>query len=62
MTEGERWTANQATIRFEKLLEQLVTTRKPVFIDGERNSAVLISMEEWDSIQEKLRPRFPSDL
>ncbi|TFB32432.1 type II toxin-antitoxin system Phd/YefM family antitoxin [Pseudomonas sp. F01002] len=47
---------------FDELLEQVAATRKPVFIDGDRNCAVLISMDEWDSIQEKLRPRSPTEL
>ena len=50
MADEERWPAIQATIMFEKLHKQLVATRKPMFIDGERNSAVLITMEEWNSI------------
>ncbi|MBV4467227.1 hypothetical protein KVG95_28335 [Pseudomonas sp. SWRI79] len=44
------------------MLEKVITTRKPIFIDGERRSAVLISIEQWNAIQDKLRPRVPSDL
>ncbi|MGH8452462.1 type II toxin-antitoxin system Phd/YefM family antitoxin [Pseudomonas sp.] len=62
MADEERWTAAHAMTNFDDLLERVVTTCKPVFIVGERNSAVLISMEDWDSIQEKLRPRSPPDL
>lgn len=59
MADEERWAAVRAMTNFDDLLEQVVTTRKPFFIDGERNSAVLISIEEWDSIQEKLRLSSP---
>lgn len=58
----ERWTATRATSNFDELLEKLITTRKPIFINGERRSAVLISIEQWNAIQDKLRPRVPSDL
>jgi PHD/YefM family antitoxin component YafN of YafNO toxin-antitoxin module len=53
----ERWTATRATNNFDELLEKVFTTRKPVFIDGQRRSAVLISIGEWNSIQDELRPR-----
>lgn len=62
MAMEERWTATRATNNFDELLEKVITTRKPVFIDGQRRSAVLISIEEWNSLQDKLRPRVLSDL
>jgi PHD/YefM family antitoxin component YafN of YafNO toxin-antitoxin module len=62
MAAEERWTATRATSSFDELLENAIATRKPIFIDGERRSAVLISIEEWNVIQDKLRPRVPSDL
>ena len=58
MENEERWTVIRATIHFDELLEHVITTRKPAFIDGESKSAVLISIEEWNSVQEKLR--YPS--
>lgn len=60
MANEERWTVTRATIHFDELLEHDITTRKPVFIDGESRSAVLVSIEEWNSIQDKLRQRAPS--
>ncbi|KAF2410401.1 Antitoxin Phd_YefM, type II toxin-antitoxin system [Pseudomonas antarctica] len=54
MGDDDRWTAIQAENNFDEVVEQLIITHKPVFIDGERSRAILISMEEWDSIQEKL--------
>ncbi len=62
MAAKERWTATRATSNFYELLENVIKTRKPIFIDGEQKSAVLISIEEWNAIQDKLRPRVPSDL
>lgn len=55
MVNEERWTVIRAAFHFDELLEHVITTRKPVFIDGENKSAVLISIEEWISVQEKLR-------
>ncbi len=40
----------------------VITTRKPVFIEGERRAVVLVSMMEFESIQAKLISRAPSDL
>ncbi|MNF62290.1 type II toxin-antitoxin system [compost metagenome] len=62
MVNEERWTATRATNNFDELLERVITTRKGVFIEGERRTAVLISMEEWVSIQDKLTARVSSDL
>lgn len=50
----ERWPVARAISHFDELLDMMITTRKPVFIEGERGTAVLISMEEWESIQAKL--------
>ena len=58
----QRWSVVRATTHFDELLDQVITTRKPVFLERERRTAVLISMEEWESIQAKLMPRAPSDL
>lgn len=58
----ERWSVARAITHFDELLEQVITTRKPVFIESESRSAVLLSMEEWKSIQDKLNSRAPADL
>lgn len=58
----ERWSVARATIHFDELLDQVIMTRKPGFIEGERRTAVLVSMEEFESIQGKLISRAPSDL
>ena len=36
------------------LLDRLVTSRRPIRIKGEHGNAVLVSEEEWSSIQETL--------
>ena len=58
----ERRSVARAIAHCDELLDQVITTRKPVFIDGQRRTAVLVSMEEWESIQAKLISRAPSDL
>jgi PHD/YefM family antitoxin component YafN of YafNO toxin-antitoxin module len=58
----ERWSVVRALAHFDELLDLVITSRKSVFVDGERGTAVLISMEEWESIQDKLIARAPSDL
>lgn len=62
MAMEERWAATRASNNFDELLEKVITTRKPILIDRERRSAALISIEQWNAIQDKLRPRVPSDL
>lgn len=57
MADEERWTVTRAMNNFYELLEHVITSRQPIFIDGKRKGAVLICMEEWDLLQEKLRPR-----
>lgn len=44
------------------VVQGLIMTQKPIFIEAERRTAVLISMVEWESIQAKLMHRAPSDL
>ncbi|RKS27491.1 antitoxin Phd_YefM of type II toxin-antitoxin system [Pseudomonas sp. WPR_5_2] len=58
----ERWSVAQAATHFDELLDQMIRTSKPIFIDGERRSAVLISIEEWNAIQDKVMPSVPSNL
>lgn len=59
---AERWSLARATSDFEELLEQVITTRKPIFVVGERRTVVLISMEEWGLTPDKLSSRALSDL
>jgi prevent-host-death family protein len=59
MAMEEHWTATRAMNNFDELLERVIMTRKPVVINGQRRSAVLVSIEEWNVIQDDLRPRVP---
>ncbi|MFJ3367944.1 hypothetical protein [Pseudomonas sp. NPDC086251] len=61
MAVDERWTVAWAARNFDELLEKVIMTRKPIFIDSEQRSAVLISIEEWHAVQDKLRHRVQSD-
>lgn len=58
----ERWSVARAILHFDELLDEVITTRKPVFIESESRTAVLLSMDEWKSIQDKLNSRASADL
>ncbi|WP_442968552.1 type II toxin-antitoxin system prevent-host-death family antitoxin [Pseudomonas sp. ZY71] len=58
----ERWSVARAIANLDELLDQVITSRKPVFIEGEGRTAVLLSMDEWKSIQDKLNSCAPADL
>jgi len=47
-------TASTARARLYKLLDQAAASHEPVQITGKRSSAVLVSEEDWRSIQETL--------
>ena len=47
-------TASAARARLYKLLDQTAASHEPVQITGRRSSAVLITEEDWRSIQETL--------
>ena len=47
-------TASAARATLYKLLDQTASSHEPVQITGKRSSAVLISEEDWRSIQETL--------
>ena len=47
-------TATQARAQLYKLLDLVASSHEPVQISGKRNNAVLISEEDWRSIQETL--------
>ena len=46
--------ATKARTDLYRLLEQVAETSEPVHITGKRGSAVLISEQDWRSIQETL--------
>ncbi|MFO7951024.1 MAG: type II toxin-antitoxin system Phd/YefM family antitoxin [Candidatus Fermentibacteraceae bacterium] len=47
-------TATEARKRLYKLLDEVAESHEPVQIAGKRNSAVLISEDDWRSIRETL--------
>ncbi len=47
-------TTSQARAQLFKLVEASVISHKPVQIKGRRASAVLVSFEDWEAIQETL--------
>ena len=47
-------TASAARAQLYKLLDRAAASHEPVQITGKRSSAVLISEEDWRSIQETL--------
>ena len=47
-------TATKARSILYTLIDQAKTSHEPIVISGKRNNAVLISEEDWNSIQETL--------
>jgi antitoxin YefM len=37
-----------------RLIDEVAEHHKPILISGKRNNAILISKEDWDSIQETI--------
>lgn len=47
-------TASEATANLNGLIDQAAEAHRPVFIAGKGRSAVLVSEEDWNAIQETL--------
>jgi prevent-host-death family protein len=47
-------TASEARDNLDRLIDQAAESHQPIHIAGEHTSAVLISAEDWRSIQETL--------
>jgi antitoxin YefM len=47
-------TATRARANFQRLIDQAAASLQPIFIAGKHNSAVLLSAEAWQAIQETL--------
>lgn len=47
-------TASEARKRLYGLLDEAAASHEPIQISGKRNSAVLVSEEDWRAIQETL--------
>lgn len=48
------YTTTQARVKFFSLIDETNKTHEPVFIKGKKNDAVLISKEDYESMQETL--------
>lgn len=49
-----KYTASEARKQLFKLVDSVKESHEPVYIVGKRNSAYLISEEDWRSVQETL--------
>ena len=47
-------TASEARANLYRLIDQTAESHQPIHIAGKRTSAVLLSAEDWQSIQETL--------
>jgi antitoxin YefM len=47
-------TPSQARANLYRLIDETNESHRPVLIAGKRSSAVLVSAEDWDAIQETL--------
>ncbi len=47
-------TASEARANLYRLIDQAAESHQPIRIAGKRTSAVLLSAEDWDAIQETL--------
>ena len=46
--------ANEARDNLQRLIDETAASHEPLLISWERNSAVLVSAEDWEAIQETL--------
>ncbi len=46
--------ASDARARLYRLIDETASSHEPVFITGKRSNAVLVSEEDWRSIQETM--------
>lgn len=47
-------TASEARTNLYRLIDETASSHAPIVISGKRNSAVLLSTEDWSAIQETL--------
>lgn len=47
-------TASEARANLYRLIDEAAESHKPITISGKRSSAVLLSTEDWNAIQETL--------
>ena len=49
-----RLTATEARTKLYKLIDEAAASHKPITITGKRSNAILLSEDDWNSIQETL--------
>ncbi len=49
-----RMTATEARSKLYKLIDEAAASHKPITITGKRSNAILLSEDDWNSIQETL--------
>ena len=47
-------TASEARAKLYRLIDQAAESHEPIRITGKRNNAVLVSEEDWSSVQETM--------
>jgi prevent-host-death family protein len=47
-------TASEARANLYRIIDQAAESHEPIIISGKRSSAVLLSTDDWDAIQETL--------
>ena len=47
-------TASEARANLYRIIDETAQSHEPIIISGKRTSAVLLSVEDWDAIQETL--------
>ncbi|NER24897.1 MAG: type II toxin-antitoxin system Phd/YefM family antitoxin [Symploca sp. SIO1B1] len=47
-------TVREARDNLYRLVDEVAEHHKPIIISGKRNAAILISKEDWDTIQETI--------
>ena len=50
----QAFTASEARANLYRIIDETAQSHEPIMISGKRNSAVLLSAEDWSAIQETL--------
>jgi len=50
----DNFSVTQARSQLFRLMDEVAENHQPVLITGKRNNAILLSQEDWESIQETL--------
>jgi len=50
----ETLTVSEAKSKIQKIIDEIAESHRPITIKGEKNSAVILSEEDWRAIEETL--------